>query len=131
MKLLFATAAVGVGVIALWWLWKGRSARPAESRTLSEAVSAVLSLGVIAAVAWVAHRMGIFALPLVVVAFLPFAVATRWILRSTRDSRERLYAAGGLAPSRTQAGFVLPFIAVLAVAAAVVGVVVGMLVGPN
>jgi hypothetical protein len=131
MKLLLATAAVGAGLVALWWLWKGRSARPSETRTPAEAASALLSLGVIVAAAYVAHRVGVFALPLVVLAFLPVAVATRWILHSTRESRERLYAAGGAAPSRIQAGLVLPFMAVLAVAAAVLGVAVGMLVGPN
>jgi hypothetical protein len=131
MKLLLATAAIGVGVIALWWLWKGRSARPAESRAPAEAVSAALSLCVIVAAAYVAHRMSIVALPLVVVAFLPFAVAARWILYSARYSRERLNAAGRTAPSPTQARFMLPFMAVLAVAAAVLGVVVGTLVGPN
>jgi hypothetical protein len=131
MKLLLATAAIGVGVIALWWLWKGRSARPAESRAPTEAVSAALSLGVIVAAAYVAHRMSIVALPLVVVAFLPFAVAARWILYSTRDPRERLYAAGKTAPSRSRARFMLPFMAVLAIAAAVLGIVVGRLAGPN
>ena len=86
MKWLLLMGAVAFGAFAVWWLARGRPGRPVRSRTLAEGALAILSLVLIVAAAYVAHGMGIFSLPLVALAFLPFGVATRWLLVSTRPA---------------------------------------------
>jgi hypothetical protein len=81
--------------------------------------------------AYLAHRLGIFALPLVVLAFLPIGVAMRWLLMHTAGARERRGAAVETLPVHPLARFTVPLLAVSAVVVAVIGVLVGTLIGPN
>jgi hypothetical protein len=115
----------------MWWLAKARAGRPARSRSVAQGASAVLSLVLIIAVAYAAHSLGIFALPLVVLAFLPFGVAARWFLVANRDSRQRRALDGRTAKANRWARFAVPLMAIIAAAAALLGVVAGTLVGRN
>jgi hypothetical protein len=131
MKFLILLGAAAIGVLFVWWLVKGRPNRPARPRTLAELASPVLSLVLIAAAAYLAHRLGIFTLPLVVLAFVPFGIAARWYLVATRDSRERRALESRPARQRLWDKVALPVLAVMVVAIAVLGVVVGALIGPQ
>lgn len=123
--------AVGVGAFGMWWLAKARAGRPARSRSVAQGASAVVSLVLIIAVAYAAHSLGIFALPLLVLAFLPFGVAARWFLVANRESRQRRLLDGRTPKAGRWGPLALPLMAIIAVAAAVLGVVVGTIVGPH
>ena len=131
---------LGAGAFAVWWLAESRRGRASASPTAAysaraaraaRAASAILSLVLIVAAAYAAHGLGIFSLPLVVLAFVPFGVFVRWLLASTRDSRRAGYRAGQTPDAGRRGRFVLPLMAVIAVAAAVLGVIVGNIVGAN
>jgi hypothetical protein len=132
LSLLGAAAAVAFG---LWWLAKGRPdrpgspGRPARSPTLAEFASVVLSLVLLAAAVYAAHWLGIYSLPLVAAAFVPFGLAIRWLLLATRGSRQIRDVDGSAAAGGRWVGLVLPLLVVMVVAIAVLGVVVGTLVG--
>lgn len=130
MRWLLFGVVLGAGAVAALWLTRPRAARSA-SRPTAQAASAVVSLALIVAGAYAAHGLGIFSLPLVVLAFVPFGVVVRWLLFSTRDSRRSGYRGDGRPGAGPHAGLVLPLMAVIAVAAAVLGVIVGNLVGAN
>jgi hypothetical protein len=131
MKWMLLLGALGAGAFAMWWLARERPGRPAASRTVAQAASAVLSLVLIVAAAYAAHGLGIFSLPLVVLAFLPFGIAARWVLLTTRGSRQRRGQQAIAVEADSWARFALPFMAVLAVAAAILGVIAGTVVGRN
>jgi hypothetical protein len=90
-----------------------------------------MCLALLVAAAYLAHRLGLFALPLVVLAFLPVGVAMRWLLANTRGTRQSRYGAVEALPARPLARFTVPLLALSAVVVAVVGVLVGTLIGPN
>ena len=123
--------ALGAGAFGVWWMANERPGRPASSRTVAQAASAVLSLVLIVAAAYAAHGLGIFSLPLVVLAFLPFGIAARWILVTTQGSRRRRDQEAPAVEAASWGRYALPFMTVLAVAAAIVGVIAGALVGRN
>ena len=131
MKWLLLMGAVAFGAFAVWWLARGRPGRPVRSRTLAEGALAILSLVLIVAAAYVAHGMGIFSLPLVALAFLPFGVATRWLLVSTRETRGRRTLDGRTPVAGPWVRFALPLMAATLKAGAVAGVVVGAWIGPH
>jgi len=113
----------------VWYFAMGSPHGRPRSRTLAELARAVLSLVLLAAAVHAAHWLGIFSVPLVALAFVPFGFATRWLLLATRDSRRRRELDGEAAAEGPWARLALPMLVVMVVAIAVVGVVAGTLVG--
>ncbi len=91
-----------------------------------------LSLVVVAGGVFLAHWLGIFSVPLVALAFVPFGIALRWWLTANRASRERdaqirAEARGRHLPAAAE----LPVFLVLAAIAIAAGLAVGIMVGPH
>jgi hypothetical protein len=128
---MFMLAAIVVGAFVFWRTVKGRPVLPGGRRTAADGAWAVVCLAMLIAAAYLAHRLGIFALPLVVLAFLPIGVGMRWLLLHTRGPRERRYGAAETLPVHPLAGYTVPLLALSAVAVAAIGVLVGALIGPN
>lgn len=124
-------AAIVVGAFVFWRTVKGRPVLPGGRRTAADGAWAVVCLAMLVAAAYLAHRLGIFALPLVVLAFLPIGVAMRWLLMHTGGARERRYGAVQEPPAHPLARYTVPLLALSALAVAVIGVLVGALIGPN
>jgi hypothetical protein len=131
MRFLLLLAAIGVGAFVFWRMAKGRPALPGGRRTAADGAWAVVCLVMLMAAAYLAHRLGIFALPLVVLAFLPIGVAMRWLLIKTQGSRERRNGVAEALPAHPLARYTVPLLALSAVAVAAIGVLVGTLIGPN
>lgn len=131
MRLLVLLGAIGAGTLVVWYLATGRPYGCPRSRTIADFASVVLSLVLLAAAVYAAHWLGIFSLPLVALAFVPFGVATRWLLLATRDSRRHRELDENAAAGGPWARLVLPVLVVIVVAVAMLGVLVGMLVGPH
>ncbi|MGD0248615.1 MAG: hypothetical protein ABSB75_06130 [Candidatus Limnocylindrales bacterium] len=135
MRWLVLLGAAGAVAFGLWWLAKGRPdrpgspGRPARSPTLAEFAFAVLSLVLLAAAVYAALWLGIYSLPLVAAAFVPFGLAVRWLLLATRGSRQIRDVDGSAAAGGWWARLALPLLVVMVAAIAVLGVVVGALVG--
>jgi nitroreductase len=121
------TAAAAYGV----WYVAGRPQYRLRMRGLREFAAAVLSLVMLAAAVLAAHRLGIFSLPLVALAFMPFGVAIRWLLTDTRASRQRRDRDRGPNSGGRWAGLALPLLVLAAVALAVLGVYLATLIGPH
>jgi TRAP-type uncharacterized transport system fused permease subunit len=85
----------------------------------------------LAGAVYAAHLLGIFSVPLVAVAFVPFGVVVRWLLLASRDSRRRREVEGTATDVGPWARLALPMLLVLVVAVAVLGVVVGTIIGPH
>jgi TRAP-type uncharacterized transport system fused permease subunit len=98
---------------------------------LADLAAAVLALVLLAAAFYSAHLLGIFSVPLVAVAFVPFGVVARWLLLASRSSRLRKELDGGTTAPGPRAGLRLPLLLVLVVAVAVLGVVLGTIIGPH
>jgi hypothetical protein len=135
MKWLALLGAAGAVAFGLWWLARGRPdrpgspGRPARSPTLAELASTALSLTLLAAAVLAAHWLGIYSLPLVAAAFVPFGLALRSLLLATRGSRQIRDVDSSAAPGGRWARLALPLLVVMVAAIAVLGVVVGALVG--
>jgi hypothetical protein len=133
MRWLALLGAAGAVAFGLWWLARGRPdrpgspGRPARSPTLAEFASVALSLVLLAAAVLAAHWLGIYSLPLVAAAFVPFGLALRSLLLATRGSRHIRDVDSSAAGGRW-ARLVLPLLVVMVAAIAVLGVVVGALV---
>jgi len=131
MRLLALLAVLGATAFAAWRFTSGRLDGSARSRGLAELAAAVLTLVLLAAAIYAAHLLGIFTVPLVAVAFVPFGVATRWLLLASRSSRRRREPDARETAFGPRARFALPMLLVLVVAVAVLGVVVGTIIGPH
>jgi hypothetical protein len=131
MRLLAVLALLGAAAFVAWRLTKGPVDDSPRSRRLAELAVAVLTLVMVAAAVYVAHLLGIFSVPLVAVAFVPFGVAARWLLLASRSSRRRRELDARATAFGPRARFPLPMLLVLVVAVAVLGVVVGTIIGPH
>jgi hypothetical protein len=131
MRLLALLAVLGATAFAAWRFTTGRLDGSGRSRGLAELSAAVLTLVLLAAAIYAAHLLGIFTVPLVAVAFVPFGVATRWLLLASRSSRRRRELDARETAFGPRARFALPMLLVLVVAVAVLGVVVGTIIGPH
>jgi hypothetical protein len=93
---------------------------------------AVLSLAVLGVAIYAAHWIGFFSLPIVAVAFVPFGLALRWSILTTRDMRQRREAARQPIPlsrsDRLRGLAMWPVFLVLAALMAALGVMAGALV---
>jgi hypothetical protein len=91
-----------------------------------------LSLVVVAGGVFLAHWLGIFSVPLVALAFVPFGIALRWWLTANRASRERDAQIRAEAHGRhLPAAAELPVFVFLAAIAIAAGLAVGIMVGPH
>lgn len=131
MRLLAVLALLGAAAFVAWRLTKGRVDDSPRSLRLAELAAAVLTLVMVAAAVYAAHLLGIFSVPLVAVAFVPFGVAARWLLAASRSSRRRRELDGRARSVGPRARFALPMLLVIVVAVAVLGVVVGTIIGPH
>jgi hypothetical protein len=129
MKWLALLGAVGAGAVGVLWYFKGQPGVPAKSPTLVRFASAILSLVLLIAAAYAAHYLGIYSLPLVIVAFLTVGIAGRGLLFGTREARTKRELSNTAPAKGRLEWLVLPLLVVLVVAIAVLGVVVGTLVG--
>jgi hypothetical protein len=137
MKWLIVLAAIGAAALSFQILiWERRSGRSRRS-TLGQLAWAVLTVVVLGAVVYAAHWLGIFSIPLVAVAFVPFGVTVRWLLSATRASRLRAEEAraAAAAPASRRGRLVAiatwPVFIVLVAVVVMLGLVVGTLVGPH
>ncbi len=131
MRWLFLLAAIGTAALfVLAVVSERRGGRPPRSRSGARLAWAALSLIALAAGVFVAHWVGIFSVPLVVLAFVPFGVALRWWFTATRSSREREAAARAAAAGRrVPSAAELPIFVGLVAIAVALGVIAGLLVG--
>ena len=137
MKWLTILAAIGAAALALQILiWERRGGRRRPSM-LGQLALAVLTVVVLGAALSAAHWLGIFSVPFVIIAFVPFGIAARWLILSTRESRRHLanarvatlpppYAERPAACPGRNAGLPDPVAAVL-----LLGLIAGTLVGPH
>lgn len=124
-------AAIGVGAYVFWRMVRGRPALPGGRQTAADGAWAAICLVMLVGAAYLAHRLGIFALPLVVLAFLPVGLTMRWFLVHTAGARKGRVAAVEALPAHPLARFTVPLMALSALAVAVIGVLVGTLIGPH
>ena len=99
---------------------------------LARLIWTTLSLVLVAGGVFLAHWLGIFSVPLVALAFVPFGIALRWWLTANRASRERdaqirAETRGRHLPAAAELPVFL-FLAAIAIAA---GLAVGIMVGPH
>ena len=137
MRWLVVLAAIAAFLIALQVLiWERRGGRSRRS-TPGQLAWAVLTLVSIGAAVYAAHWLGIFSIPLVAIAFVPFGIALRWIFLATKATRERAAdarAAAFGAPTRRErllARAAMPVFFVLAAAGVPLAPGARTLVGPH
>lgn len=137
MKWLIVLAAIGAAALALQILiWERRGGRPRPS-TLSRLAVAVLTVVGLGGAVYAAHFLGIFSVPLVAIAFVPFGVTMRSLILATRGSRQRAADthAAAAAPASRQARLLelaaWPVFVVLAAAVVLLALVAGTIVGPH
>ena len=137
MKWLTVLAAIGAATLALQiliWERRGGRRRPSTLGQLAVAVLTVVGLG---GAIYAAHFFGIFSVPLVAIAFVPFGVTARSLILATRGSRQRAAEtrAATAAPASRHARLLelaaWPVFLVLVAVVVVMGLVVGTFVGPH
>jgi hypothetical protein len=137
MKWVILLGVLCAAVLALQVLiWERRSGRRRLS-TVGRVALAVLAVVFVSGAVYAAHLLGIFSIPLVVIAFVPVGATIRWLILATRESRERdaqARAAMALPPTRrdrlTRATS-LPLFVLMVLAVVLLGLVVGTVVGPH
>ena len=137
MKWLIVLAAIGAAALALQILiWERRGGRRRPS-TLARLAVAVLTVVGLAAAVYAAHSLGIFSVPLVAIAFVPFGVTIRSLILATRGRRQRAAdarAAAAAPASRLDRMLELatwPVFLFLVAVVVAAGLVVGTIVGPH
>ena len=137
MRWAIILGAIATGAIALQILiWERRAGRRRPS-AIGRVALAVLAIVLVGAAVYSAHLLGIFSIPLVVLAFVPVGVTVRWLILATRESR--LQAAEAYAASappvtwrtRLLRAASLPIFVLMVVAVVLLALVVGTLVGPH
>jgi small-conductance mechanosensitive channel len=131
MRLLALLVVLAAAALVAWRFMRGRLDDGPRSRGLADLAAAVLALVLLAAAFYSAHLLGIFSVPLVAVAFVPFGVVARWLLLASRSSRRRKELDGRATAPGPGPGLRLPLLLVLVVAVAVLGVVLGTIIGPH
>jgi len=137
MRWLILLAAIGAGALALQILiWERRGGRRQPS-TLGRVAFAVLAVVLVGGAVYSAHLLGIFSIPLVVIAFVPVGVTARWLILATRGPRLRAAEARAATaqPLTRRARLLelaaLPVFVVLVAAVVVLALAVGTLVGKH
>ena len=136
MKWLIVLAALGAAALAIQILiWERRGGRRGRS-TLAQIAVAVLTVVGLGGAIYAAHFLGIFSVPLVAIAFVPFGVTMRSLVFATRASRQRAAdARAAAAPTSRRRRLVelaaLPVFLFLVAIVVAMGLVVGTIVGPH
>lgn len=137
MRWIVILAAICAALVALQVLiWERRSSRR-RSSTIGRIALAVLAIVLVGGAVYSSHLLGIFSIPLIVIAFGPVGLTMRWLILATRASRETADAAraeAALPLTRSQRllrAFALPLFVVMVLAVVAVALVVGTLVGPH
>ncbi len=130
-------AAICAALIALQILiWERRSSRRRPS-TIGRIALAVLAIVLVGGAVYSAHLLGIFSIPLIVIAFGPVGLTLRWLILATRESREvadAARAAAALPLTRSQRllrSLALPLFVTMVLAVVAAALVVGTLVVPH
>jgi hypothetical protein len=137
MKWLIVLAAIGAAALALQILvWERRSGRRRPS-TLSQLAVAVLTVVGLGGAVYAAHFLGIFSVPLVAIAFVPFGVTVRSLILTTRARRQQAAdaRAASVGPASRRGRLIelaaWPVFLFLVAVVVVMGLVVGTIVGPH
>jgi hypothetical protein len=134
MRWLVLLAAVVAALFALWILLRERREGQRRS-TFRQLAIAVLWLAILGAAAFAARWIGLLAIPVIVVGFLPFGLVARWSILATRESRIRAQNAAPRPPRSTAdrllAALAWPVFLTLVAVVVAAGIVVAMLVGPH
>jgi hypothetical protein len=137
MRWVVILAAICAALVALQVLiWERRSGRRRPS-TIGRVALAVLAIVLVGGAVYSAHLLGIFSIPLIVIAFGPVGLTARWLILATRNSREAADAAwAAAAPPLTRGqrwlrALSLPLFVIMVLAVVAVALVVGTLVGPH
>lgn len=137
MRWVAILGAICAGLVALQILiWERRSGRRRPS-TIGRIAFAVLAIVLVGGAVYSAHLLGIFSIPLIVIAFGPVGLTLRWLILATRDSREAAdtaFAAASPPLTRSQRflrTLALPLFVIMVLAVVAVALVVGTLVGPH
>ena len=129
MRWLVVIGVLSATAFGAWRLTRVRLEPGTRPRRLAELAAAVFALVWLAAAVYAAHLLGLFSIPLVAVAFVPFGAVIRWILLASRASRRREFDRTSTVGPRSR--LVLPVLLVLVTAVAVLGVVVGTIIGAH
>jgi len=135
MKWLIILCALAAAAAALQVLIRERRSGRRGPTTPGRIALAVLTVALMGGAVYSAHLLGIFSIPLVVIAFVPVGVTLRWLILATRDSRQRAeeVRAASMPPAtrreRLLGAASLPILVVLMAAVAFLAVVVGTVVG--
>jgi hypothetical protein len=137
MRWVVILAAICAALVAVQVLiWERRSGRRRPS-TIGRVALAVLAIVLAGGAVYSAHLLGIFSIPLIVIAFGPVGLTVRWLILATRNSREAADAAWvASAPPLTRGQrwlrtISLPLFVIMVLVVGAVALVVGMLVGPH
>jgi hypothetical protein len=137
MRWIVILAAICAALVALQILiWERRSRRRGPS-TIGRIALAVLAIVLVGGAVYSAHLLGIFSIPLIVIAFGPVGLTVRWLIlttRATREAADTARAAAALPLTRSQRllrSLALPLFVIMVLAVVTVALVVGTLVGPH
>jgi hypothetical protein len=137
MRWAIILAAICAALVALQILiWERRSGRRRPS-TIGRIAFGVLAIVLAGGAVYSAHLLGIFSIPLIVIAFGPVGLTVRWLILATRESRETADAARTAAAPPLTSGqrllraLALPLFVAMVLAVVAVALVVGTLVGPH
>jgi hypothetical protein len=137
MRWIVILAAICAALVSLQVLiWERRNGRRRPS-TAGRIALAVLAVVLVGGAVYSAHLLGIFSIPLIVIAFGPVGLTLRWLILATRESREAADAAFAAAAQpltrsqRLARALALPLFVIMVLAVVAVALVVGALVGPH
>jgi hypothetical protein len=137
MRWIVILAAICAALVALQILiWERRSGRRRRS-TIGQIALAVLAIVLVGGAIYSAHLLGIFSIPLIVIAFGPVGLTLRWLILATRESRETADAAFAAASPpltrgrRVLRSLALPIFVIMVLAVVAVALAVGTMVGPH
>lgn len=137
MKWLIILGAVCAAALALQILISERRRGRRELSALGRIALAVLAIALLGGAVYSAHVLGIFSIPLVVIAFVPVGVTVRWLILASRGSRQQAEEARiVIAPAagrrdRLIRAASLPLFVLMVLAVVLLGLVVGTVVGPH
>ena len=137
MRWIVILAAICAALVALQILmWERRSGRRRPS-TIGRIALAVLAIMLVGGAVYSAHLLGVFSIPLIVIAFGPVGLTLRWLILATRASREAAdaaFIAASPPPTRGRRflrSLALPIFVIMVLAVVAVALAVGTLVGPH
>ncbi|MGZ6266236.1 MAG: hypothetical protein ACXWN4_04970 [Candidatus Limnocylindrales bacterium] len=130
MKWLILLAALVAALFAVQILIADMR-RGHKRSTMVQLAAAVFGLALLGLAIYTAHLLGLYSVPIVALAFVPFGLALRWSILATREMRRRREEAGQPVSSSRRGRLVnlaiWPLFLVLVALVAVVGLMAGIL----